>query len=65
MTDAFKEVESKYMIQIQELSFGDDFSHVHMEVSIPNKLSIAQVIQDRRSATELPRPAYNIPQKYK
>jgi REP element-mobilizing transposase RayT len=42
-------VESKYGIQIQELSFGDDFSHVHMEVSITNKLSIAQVIQILKS----------------
>ncbi|MGC8710687.1 MAG: transposase [Candidatus Micrarchaeia archaeon] len=39
----------QYGIQIRELSFGDDFAHIHMEVSIPNNLSVAQVIQILKS----------------
>lgn len=30
---------------IKEMSFGEDFAHVHMEVSIPNKMSISYAVQ--------------------
>ena len=42
---AFREVEEKYNIQIKELAFGDDYAHVHMEVNVPSKLSMEQVVQ--------------------
>jgi REP element-mobilizing transposase RayT len=45
VADAFKEIEMQYKIKIKEFSFGDDFAHIHMEVNVPNKLSVAQVIQ--------------------
>ena len=45
VADAFKEVEMQYKIRIKEFSFGDDYAHVHMEVDVPNKLSVSRVIQ--------------------
>jgi REP element-mobilizing transposase RayT len=30
---------------IKEMSFGEDFAHVHMEVSIPNTMSISHAVQ--------------------
>lgn len=39
----------KYRIRIKEFSSGDDYAHVHMEVNIPNTLSIVQVIQILKS----------------
>jgi REP element-mobilizing transposase RayT len=49
VANAFREVEMQYGIQIREMSFGDDFAHIHMEVSIPNKMSVAQAIQILKS----------------
>ena len=45
VVDAFREVEERFTIQIKELSFGDDYAHVHMEVNVPSKLSMEQVVQ--------------------
>jgi len=42
---AFREVEKRYGIQIKELAFGDDYAHIHMEVNVPSKLSMEQVVQ--------------------
>ena len=49
VADAFKEVEMQYKIRIKEFSFGDDYAHVHMEVDVPNKLSVSRVIQILKS----------------
>ena len=37
---SFHETEMQYGIRIKEFSFGDDYVHVHMEVNVPNTLSI-------------------------
>ena len=49
VADAFRETEMQYGIRIKEFSFGDDYSHVHIEVNVPNTLSIVQVIQILKS----------------
>ena len=49
VADAFREIEMQYKIRIKEFSFGDDYAHVHMEVNVPNTLSIVQVIQILKS----------------
>ncbi len=43
------EVASKYKIEIKEFAFGEDFAHVHMEINVPNILSITKVIQILKS----------------
>jgi len=42
---AFYNVAQRYKLVIKELSFGEDFSHVHMEVSIPNTMSVSYAVQ--------------------
>ena len=49
VVDAFKEVEMRYKIRIREFFFSDDYAHVHTEVNVLNKLSVAQVIQILKS----------------
>ena len=49
VADAFREIEIQYSIRIKELSFGEDYAHIHMEVNVPNTLSIVQVIQILKS----------------
>ncbi len=49
VVDAFRETEMKYGIRIKEFSFGDDFAHAHLEVNVPNALSMVQVIQILKS----------------
>lgn len=49
VADAFREIEMQYKIRIKEFSFGEDYAHVHMEVNVPNKLSMEQVIQILKS----------------
>ncbi len=49
VADAFREAETQYGIRIKEFSFGEDYAHVHMEVNVPNTLSIMQVIQILKS----------------
>ena len=39
-----KEAE-KFRIAVKELSFGEDFAHIHMELDIPNTLSVSKVAQ--------------------
>jgi REP element-mobilizing transposase RayT len=46
---AIAEAAAKFGIEIKEFSFGDDFAHVHMELDIPNTLSVIQVIQILKS----------------
>ncbi|MCL4365269.1 MAG: IS200/IS605 family transposase [Candidatus Marsarchaeota archaeon] len=49
VADAFRETEMQYKIKIKEFSFGDDYAHVHMEVNVPNNLSMEQVVQILKS----------------
>jgi len=35
-----QKVEMQYKIKIREFTFGDDYAHVHMEVNVPNNLSM-------------------------
>ncbi len=49
VSDAFRETEMQYRIKIKEFSFGDDYAHVHMEVNVPNNLSMEQVVQILKS----------------
>ena len=42
---AINEEANKHGITIKELSFGEDYAHMHIEIDIPNTLSIAQVAQ--------------------
>ena len=42
---ALYDVAERYKMTIKELSFGDDFSHVHLEVSVPNTMSISRAVQ--------------------
>ena len=42
---AFYDVAKRYVMTIKELSFGEDFAHAHLEVSIPNTMLIAYAVQ--------------------
>ncbi|MCL5099849.1 MAG: IS200/IS605 family transposase [Candidatus Marsarchaeota archaeon] len=46
---AIEEAARAYSIGIKEFSFGDDYAHVHMEISVPNTLSMSQVVQILKS----------------
>ncbi len=43
--NALYDVAERYGVVIKEMSFGDDYAHVHIEVSIPNTMSISYVVQ--------------------
>ena len=43
--NALYDVAERYGVVIKEMSFGEDFAHVHMEVSIPNTMSISYAVQ--------------------
>ena len=43
--NALYEEAEKFQITVKELSFGEDFAHVHMEIDIPNTLSVSKVAQ--------------------
>ena len=43
--EAFYVSAQKYGIEIRELSFGDDYEHIHMEVSIPNTMAVSRAAQ--------------------
>ena len=49
VADAFREVEMQFDIKIKECSFGEDYAHVHMEINVPSKLSMEQVVQILKS----------------
>ncbi len=42
---SFYDVADRHKIKIKELSFGDDFAHVHIEISIPNTMSVSHAVQ--------------------
>lgn len=41
---AIEDAAHTYGIVIKEFSFGDDYAHIHMEICVPNALSMSQVI---------------------
>jgi REP element-mobilizing transposase RayT len=43
--DAIYFEAEKYGIAIKEFAFGDDYAHVHMEITVPDTLSVSQVAQ--------------------
>ena len=43
--NALYDVAERYGVVIKEISFGEDFAHVHMEISIPNTMSISYAVQ--------------------
>jgi putative transposase len=43
--DALYDAAERHGMAIKEMSFGEDFAHVHMEVSIPNTMSISYAVQ--------------------
>ena len=49
VVNAFREIGMKYGIKIKEFSFGNDYAHIHIEVNVPNTLSVVQVIQILKS----------------
>ena len=46
---AIGEAAHTYGVVIKEFSFGDDYVHIHMEIRVPNTLSMSQVIQILKS----------------
>ena len=42
---AIIDAASRNNISIKEFSFGDDYSHIHLELNVPPTLSISQVAQ--------------------
>jgi REP element-mobilizing transposase RayT len=44
-----EEAASMYKIGIKELSFGDDYAHVHLYLTIPNTITVAQAVQILKS----------------
>ena len=42
---AIYDVAKRYKLVIKEMSFGEDFAHVHLEVSVPNTMTISYVAQ--------------------
>ena len=47
--DALYDAVERHGMAIKEMSFGDDYAHIHMEISVPNTLSMSQVIQILKS----------------
>ena len=43
--NALYDASERHGMSIKEMSFGEDFAHVHMEVSIPNTMSISYAVQ--------------------
>ena len=43
--EAFYHAAAKHHLKIKELSFGEDYAHVHMEVEVPNTIAIGQAVQ--------------------
>ena len=44
-SEAFYHAGAAHHIKIKVLSFGDDYAHVHIEVAIPNTMSVAEAAQ--------------------
>ncbi len=46
---AIYQIAAAYKIEIKEFAFGEDFAHIHMEINIPNTLSVAKIVQILKS----------------
>jgi REP element-mobilizing transposase RayT len=46
---AIYEIAETNRMTIKEFAFGDDYSHIHMEVDVPNTLAISKAIQILKS----------------
>ncbi len=42
---ALYDVSERYGMTIKELSFGDDFSHIHLEIDVPNTITVSYAVQ--------------------
>ncbi len=42
---AFYDTAGRHKLTIKELSFGEDYAHVHMEVSVPINMSVSKAAQ--------------------
>jgi putative transposase len=42
---AFYDIAGRYGMTIKELSFWEDYAHTHLEVSIPNTISVSYAVQ--------------------
>ena len=47
--DALYDAAERHGMAIKEMSFGEDFAHIHMKIRVPNTLSMSQVIQILKS----------------
>ena len=43
--EAFYHAAAAHNIKIKVLSFGDNYAHIHMEVDIPNTMTVAYAVQ--------------------
>ena len=43
--EAFYHAAAAHNLKIKVLSFGDDFAHVHIEVDVPNTMTVAYAVQ--------------------
>jgi len=46
---AIEEAAVRFGIGIREFAFGDDYAHIHMELSVPDELSMDQTVQILKS----------------
>ena len=46
---ALYEIAEANGIEIKEFAFGDDYSHIHMEVNVPNTIAISKAVQILKS----------------
>ena len=42
---ALYDVSERYGMTIKELSFGDDFAHIHLEIDVPNTITVCYAVQ--------------------
>ena len=42
---ALCDVSARYGMTIKELSFGDDFAHMHLEIDVPNTITVCYAVQ--------------------
>jgi REP element-mobilizing transposase RayT len=42
---ALYDVSGRYGMTIKELAFGDDFAHIHLEIDVPNTITVSYAVQ--------------------
>ena len=47
--EAIYEIARMNRIEIREFAFGEDFAHIHLEINMPNTITIAKVVQILKS----------------